>query len=69
MKYKIAYRGYHNICEDRPGEFVGEIKARSFEIESGFVDIWAEQNGSGIPDIRINANDVLTIEPIKEEKK
>lgn len=65
MKYKIACRSYRDwkeyplLCESYL-----EIEAQFFKIENGFVAAWFEDNESRTPDIYINANDVLTIEPI-----
>lgn len=68
MKYKITCRAYTYSGEcPRLNEYLREIEARYFEIKNGFVGIWTEQNGSEWPDIRINANDVLTIERIDYE--
>ena len=69
MKFKIIYREYHYTGTDQLRENIAVAEARSFEIESGFVGIFTEHNETQIPDIAINANDVLTIEPIKEEGK
>lgn len=69
MKYKITCRSYTYSGEcPRLNECLREIEARYFEIKNGFVSIWTEQNGSGWSDIRINANDVLTIERIDDEQ-
>lgn len=69
MKYKITCRSYTYSGEcPQLNEYLREIEARYFEIKNGFVGIWTEQNGSGWPDIRINANDVLTIERIDDEQ-
>lgn len=68
MKYKITYKAYTYSGEyPQLNEYLREIEARYFEIKNGFVGIWTEQNGSEWPDIRINANDVLTIERIDYE--
>lgn len=65
MKYKIKYRDYF-YPDDQYRLHLPvrsqEIKARFFKIENGFVAAWFEDNESRIPDIYINANDVLTIE-------
>lgn len=67
MKYKITYKAYTYSGEcPQLNEHLREIEARYFEIKNGFVGIWTEQNGSGC--IRINANDVLTIERIDDEQ-
>ncbi|MFJ6909401.1 MAG: hypothetical protein ACIRZM_04140 [Ligilactobacillus ruminis] len=70
MKYKIACRTYRdwNECPTLCESYL-EIEARFFKIENGFVAAWFEGNESRIPDIYINANDVLTIEPIKGEEQ
>lgn len=69
MKYKITYKAYTYSGEyPQLNEYLREIEARYFEIKNGFVRIWTEQNGSEWPDICINANDVLTIEPIDDEQ-
>lgn len=68
MKYKITCRSYTYSGEcPQLNECLREIEARYFEIKNGFVRIWTEQNGNEWPDIRINANDVLTIERIDYE--
>lgn len=68
MKYKITCRSYRDWNEyPTLCEFYLEIEAQFFKIENGFVAFWFEDNESRIPDIYINANDVLTIEPIMEE--
>lgn len=47
-----------------------EIKARTLSAaKNGVINVWTERNETQIPDMAINANDVLTIEPIKEEGK
>lgn len=61
MKYRIRYREYDE------GDFVrgvSVIEARFFEIENGFVAAWFEDNETQIPDLYINANDVLTIKTL-----
>lgn len=69
MKYKITCRSYTYSGEcPRLNECLREIEARYFEIKNGFVGIWTEQNGSEWHGIRINANDVLTIERIDDEQ-
>ena len=67
MKYRIKYRDYFYPNDQYSLHLPvrsQEIEARRFEIKNGFVGIWTEQNESGFPDIRINANDVLTIKPL-----
>lgn len=69
MKYKITYKAYTYSGEyPQLNEYLREIEARYFEIKNGFVCIWTEQNGNEWPGIRINANDVLTIERIDDEQ-
>lgn len=70
MKYKIACRTYRdwNECPTLCESYL-EIEACYFKIKKGFVAVWFEDNDTQIPDIYINANDVLTIEPIKEEEE
>ena len=66
MKYKIRYREYDE------GDFVkgvSVIEARFFKIENGFVSVWFKDNKTQIPNLYINANDVLTIERVEEEEK
>ncbi len=62
MKYKIRYRKYRNAYKGTIEESVLAVEARFFKIENGFAAFWFEDNESRIPDIYINANDVLTIE-------
>lgn len=69
MKCRIRYRKYRNTYKGTIGESVLAVEAQCFEIENGFVGIWTERNKTTIPDFYVNANDVLTIEPIKEEEK
>lgn len=66
MKYRIRYRMY-----DKRGliDGVSEVEACDFEIKKGFVSIWDMFNDTTSPDLYINANDVLTIERIGEEKE
>ena len=72
MKYRIKYREYY-----RPNDQYSlhlpvrsqEIEAEYFKIKNGFVAVWFEDNKTQIPNLYINANDVLTIKPIKEEEK
>ena len=66
MKYKIRYREYDE------GDFVkgvSVIEARFFKIENSFVAAWFEDNKTQIPNLYINANDVLTIKRIEEEEE
>lgn len=61
MKYRIRYREYDE------GDFVkgvSEIEARFFKIENGFVAAWFEDNETQIPNLYINANDVITIKTL-----
>lgn len=64
MKCRIRYRKYRNTYEGTLEESILAVEARYFEIKNGFVGIWTERNGSGIPDLYINVNDVFTIEPL-----
>lgn len=67
MKYRIKYREYY-----RPNNQYSlhlpvrsqEIEARFFKIENGFVAVWFEDDKTQIPNLYINANDVLTIETL-----
>ena len=65
MKYRIEYREC-DVDDDQGGlvEFLSAVEARSLEIKNGFVNAWFEFNDTQIPNIRINANDVLTIKPL-----
>ena len=59
--FKIRYREYDE------GDFVrgvSVIEARFFKIENGFVAAWFEDNKTQIPNLYINANDVLTIKTL-----
>lgn len=61
MMFEIRYREYDE------GDFVkgvSVVEARFFKIENGFVSVWFEDNKTQIPDIYINANDVLTIKTL-----
>lgn len=61
MMFKIRYREYDE------GDFVrgvSVIEARFFKIENGFVAAWFEDNKTQIPNLYINANDVLTIKTL-----
>ena len=64
MKYRIRYREY-DVDDNQGGlvEFLEVTEAEFFKIENGFVVAWLEDNETRIPDIYINANNVLTIEP------
>lgn len=66
MKYRIRYRMY-----DKRGliDGVSEVEACDFEIKKGFVSIWDMFNDTTSPDLYINANDVLAIKLIEEERK
>ena len=70
MKYKITCRSYRDwkeyplLCESYL-----EFEAQFFKIENGFVAFWFEDNDTRNPDTYINANDVLIIERIGEEKE
>lgn len=71
MKYKITYRAYAGSCGDSAllEEFMLEIGAQAFKIENGFVTIWTRHDKKQHFDMIINANDVLIIERIGEEKE
>lgn len=64
MKYLIKYRKYFYPRNGKLEESLLTFKVRAFEIENGFISIFTVHNETPIPDIRINVNDVLTIEPI-----
>lgn len=66
-QYRIKYKQYHYTGTDRLRENIVVAKAWAFEIEHGFVGIWIDRNRNQYPDIAVNVNDVLTIEPIEEE--
>ena len=69
MKYKIICRAYtYSGGCPQLNEYLREIEARFFEIEHGFVGIWIDRNRNQYPDISVNVNDILTIEPIEEEE-
>lgn len=47
-----------------------EIKIRGlFAAENGIINVWTEHNRTAIPDVTVNADDVLAIELIEEEEK
>lgn len=47
-----------------------EIKVRAlFATESGIIKAWTEHNGTQVPDISVNADDMLVIKLIEEEEK
>ena len=61
MMFKIRYREYDE------GDFVkgvSVVEAEYFKIENGFVAAWFEDNKTQIPNLYINANDVLTIKTL-----
>ena len=62
--YKIIEYGEYGLAES-----VSAVEARFFEIKNGFVNFWTDDNETQIPNIRINANDVLTIKRIEEAEK
>lgn len=70
MKYKIACRTYRdwNECPTLCESYL-EIEACYFKIKKGFVALWFEGNDTRNPDTYINANDVLIIDRIGEEKE
>lgn len=64
MKYRIECRRYSCPSNDKLEESLLVFVVQSFKIKKGFVGMWSEYNDTQIPDIYINANDVLTIEPL-----
>lgn len=66
MKFEIIYKTYRDTCG---ADVLLKIGAQSLEIEGGLVAAWTEYRRDqwDVPDVIINANDVLTIKPIKEE--
>lgn len=66
MKFEIIYKTYRDTCG---ADVLLKIRAQSLEIEDGLVAAWTEYRRDqwDVPDVVINANDVLTIKPIKEE--
>lgn len=62
--YKIIEYDEYGLAES-----VSLVKAQLFKIENGLVSIWTGDNEIQIPNIRINANNFLTIKRIKEEEK
>lgn len=66
MKFEIIYRTYRDTCD---ADILLKIRAQSLEIEDELVAAWTEYRRDqwDVPDVVINANDVLTIKPIKEE--
>ena len=62
--YKIIEYDEYGLAES-----FSEVEARFLEIKNGFVNFWTDDNETQIPNIRINANDFLTIKRIKEEEK
>lgn len=64
MKYRIECRRYSCHRNDKLEESLLVFVVQSFKIKKGFVGMWSEYNDTQIPDIYINANDVLTIEPL-----
>ena len=62
--YKIIEYGKYGLAES-----VSAVEARFLEIKNGFVNFWTDDNETQIPNIRINANDVLTIKRIEEAEK
>ena len=65
MKYRIEYREC-DVDDDQGGlvEFLSAVEARSLEIKNGFVAAWFEDNKTQIPNLYINANDVITIKTL-----
>ena len=61
MMFKIRYREYN---ESDFVKGVLAVEARFFEIENGFVAVWFKYNDTQIPDLYINANDVITIKTL-----
>ena len=68
MKYKIRYREYRGDYYAHLREPYREIEVQDFVFKNGFVNIWTSCNETPIPDIRVNANDVLTIERIEDDE-
>lgn len=66
MKFEIIYKTYRDTCDT---DVLLKIGAQSLEIEGELVAAWTEYRRDqwDVPDVVINANDVLTIKPIKEE--
>lgn len=71
MKFEIIYRTYRGACDADVllSESFWKIRAQSLEIEGELVAAWTEYRRDqwDVPDVVINANDVLTIKPIMEE--
>lgn len=71
MKFEIIYRTYRGACDADVllNESFWKIRAQSLEIEDELVAAWTEYRRDqwDVPDVVINANDVLTIKPIMEE--
>ena len=67
MKYRIKYRDYFYPNDQYSLHLPvrsQEIEADDFVIKRGFVGIWIEKNKTQIPNLYINANDVLTIKTL-----
>lgn len=65
MKYRIEYREC-DVDDDQGGivEFLSAVEVEYFKIKNGFVAVWFEDDKTQIPNLYINANDVLTIERV-----
>lgn len=47
-----------------------EIKARALSAaKNGVINVWTEHNETQVPDISVNADDMLAIKLIEEEEK
>lgn len=47
-----------------------EIKARTLSaVKNGVINVWTEHNRTQVPDISVDADDMLTIKLIEEEEK
>ena len=56
--HTLMRKNVHNLTFEKS-------KPGFFEIENGFVGIWTKRNRNQDPDISVNVEDVLTIEPIE----
>lgn len=63
MKFEIIYKTYRDTCD---ADILFKIRAQSLEIEGELVAAWTEYRRDqwDVPDVVINANDVLTIKQI-----
>lgn len=47
-----------------------KIKVRALSVtENGIINVWTEHNRTMVPDVSVDADDVLAIELIEEEEK